>query len=111
MATLTAVAPARAANPIPGTPADPGGDVFANDGRKLLLVEHTNGAGSDVTLSVAITKDVDGVSVGTKDITIAAGTRHLLGPFPTDIYNDADGQVSLTYSDATDIEVAVIDVE
>ena len=110
MATLTPVAPARQANPIPGQAADVGGDDFANDGKKLLLIEHTNGAGSDVDLTITTTKTVDGEDVADKTITVPAGERHLFGPFPTSVYNDGEGKTSLSYSSATDIEVAVIDL-
>jgi len=46
--------------------------------------------------------------VADKQITIGAGTNHLLGPFPRAIYNDGDGKVALAWSDHTDIELAVI---
>ena len=44
-----------------------------------------------------------------KTITIPAGERHLIGPFPTTVYNDGDAKVALAYEDHTDIEVAIID--
>jgi len=109
MATLTPVAPDRAANQIAGQAAAAGGDDFVNDGKKLLLIEHTNGVGSDVDLTVTTTKTVDGEAVADKTITIPAGERHLIGPFPTTVYNDGDAKVALAYEDHTDIEVAIID--
>lgn len=108
MATVTPVSPARAANPLAGQAADPAGDDWANTGKELLLVEHTNGAGSDVTLTVATTVEIDSEPVADKEIVIPAGQRHLLGPFPANIYNDGDGKAGASYDDATDIEVAVI---
>jgi len=107
MATLTPVAPARAANPIAGQAAEAGGDDFANDGRQLLLVD--NGAVGALTLTVTTTKTVDGEAVADKTIAVPAGERHLVGPFPTDVYNDGDGKVAVGYSDHTDVTVAVID--
>jgi len=109
MATLTPVAPARAANQFAGQAAAAGGDDFVNDGEKVLVIEHTNGAGSDVDLTITTTKMVDGEDVDDKVITIPAGERHLIGPFPPQVYNDGDGKVALAYSSETDIEVALAD--
>ena len=108
MATITAVSPDRAANSFTFDAAASGGDDFVNTGTELLLIKHTNGAGSAVTLTIVTTREVDGQSVADKEITIGAGETHLLGPFPTGIYNDPDEKVSFSYDDETDIEVAVI---
>jgi len=108
MAELTPISPKRAANAFAFSAAEAGGDSFPNTGKELVLVRHTNGAGSDVTLTITTTQQVDGEDVADKQVTIGAGTNHLLGPFPRSIYNDGDGKVSLAWSDATDIELAVI---
>ncbi len=110
MATLTAVKAARSANLLTGVAAEAGGDDFVNDGKKLLVIEHTNGAGADITLTVATPLTVDGEAVAEKEIAVVKGTRQLLGPFPKNIYNDNDDKVALTYSSHGDIEVAVIDL-
>lgn len=110
MAALTAVSPARAANNFDGQAASAGGDTFANSGTEMLVVEHTNGAGADVDVTITTHKTVDTaeLAVGDLVVTVPAGERHLLGPFPRGIYNDGDGNVSVGYSDETDIEVAVL---
>ena len=108
MADISKTSPTRSANTMPGVAASAGGDAFLNTGRELLVVEHTNGGGSDVTLTVTTTQTIDGEAVDDKTITIGAGERHLIGPFPTNIYNDQDGKVQLGWSSETDIEVAVI---
>lgn len=109
MATLSAVTPSgRQAGAFTFTAADSLGDDFVNNESELLLVRHTNGAGSSVTLTVTSTMQVDGEDVPDKQITIGPGENHLLGPFPRNIYNDAEGVVALSWSDATDIEVALI---
>ena len=110
MATLNPTSAARSANPLTAVAADPAGDQFANDGRKLLLIEHTNDAGSTVTLTADVQKSVDGETVTDKTIDIGAGETHLIGPFPTGIYNDNDGNVQLTYSAATDIELTLLGI-
>ncbi|MFO7958998.1 MAG: hypothetical protein R6X33_18080 [Candidatus Brocadiia bacterium] len=109
MATLSAVSPSgRQAGAFTFTAADPLGDDFVNNESELLLVRHTNGAGSSVTLTVTSTMQVDGEDVPDKQISIGPGENHLLGPFPRNIYNDVEGKVALSWSDATDIEVALI---
>jgi len=107
MATLTAVAPARTANQIAGVAAAAGGDEFANDGKQLLLIE--NGSGAEIDLTITTEKTVDGEDVADKVIAIPDGERHLIGPFPTQIYNDGDGHVNIGYEDHTNVTVAVID--
>jgi len=109
MAALTPVAPKRAANIYTPAAASAGGDTFPNTGRELLLVEHTNGAGSGMTLTIVTTMIVDGEPVGDKTIAIGPGERHLLGPFATNVYNDANGEVGLSYSAVADITIAVVD--
>ncbi len=111
MATITAVSPKREANSFSMASAAAGGDEFVNNGGELLLLEHTNGAGADMTLTIVTQQTVDGEAVADKTITIGKGTIQLLGPFPTGIYNDANGKVQLTYSSETDCQLAVIKPE
>ena len=109
--TLTPVSPKRSAlAPLPGVTATEAGDTFLNTGKELLVVEHIDDQGADVTLTIVTTKTIDTgeLAVGDKAITITKGLRYLIGPFPTGIYNDADGLVSITYSEHEDIEVAVV---
>lgn len=108
MPLLTPISPARSANALSMIAANAGGDEFQNSGKELLLVTHTNGGGSNVTLTIETQATVDSEDVADKAITIAPGTTHLLGPFPVGIYNDGNGRVQLTYSAATDITVKPI---
>jgi len=107
MATLTAVAPARAVNPFALAGAAELGDEFVNDGKKLFVVN--NGSGAAVEVTFATQKTVDGEAIADKVVDVPNGEQHLLGPFPTDIYNDGDGKVQVTYEDHTSVTVGVID--
>jgi len=107
MATLTPVAPARAANQFAGQAAAAGGDDFVNDGKKVLVIENDDVDSMDLTITT--TKTVDGEAVADKTITIPAGERHLIGPFPPEVYNDGDGKVALAYTDETSVTVALAD--
>ena len=108
MATHVAQSPAREANAISMVAAEAGGDDWLNNGGDLLLVKHGDDLGSDVTLTVAVPKTVDGQAVDAKEITVAAGSLHALGPWPANIYNDGDGKVALAWSDPADITLAVV---
>ncbi len=106
MPELTASSPARAANDIDANQANASAaDEFVNTGKAFLLADHTNGGGTTATLTIAVQKTVDGLAVADKTITIGAAETHLLGPFPTEYYNDVDGKVQLAmsggYSDVT----------
>lgn len=108
MATITKTDRSRAANPISFAAASGGGDEFVNTGSEILFVSHTNGAGSAVTLTIVTQATVDGLAVADRTVVIDPGEFHPLGPFDTKQYNDANGKVQLTWSSATDIEIAVL---
>lgn len=108
MGTLTPVTASRQANAVSFQAADPLGDQFANSGKELLVVRHKNAAGSQVTLTVVTQMQVDGLDVADRQIVIQPGEEHLLGPWTPSVYNDPDGNVSLSYSSAADIELLLI---
>lgn len=108
MAVVATKTSSRSANAVTMAAASAGGDKFTNTGKELLLVDHTNSGGSSVTLTITTTATQDGLAVADRTVTIAAGERHLLGPFPKALYNDENGQVSLGWSSETDIELAVL---
>lgn len=63
------------------------GGQFANNGVDTFLLAHnTNGASTARTLTIHISKLIDGAAVADKTFSIAAGTTKLIGPFPTDFY-------------------------
>src|SRR6478672_3621863 len=103
MAQLTVTPITRAG--IAGTlaAAAGGGDSFANNGQ--VYVEVVNGGGSPITVSIAISASIDGISVPARTVSVTNGQRRLIGPFPTGQYNDANGLVQLTYSGVTTVTV------
>jgi hypothetical protein len=76
-----------------------GGDSFVNDGRTLAAIYNSHGSASR-TVSFDIQKTVDGQDPPSITVTLTAGQTKLVGPFPTGIYNDANGRVQVTYSDS-----------
>lgn len=80
------------------------GDQFANDGRTFLAVYNAHGSASR-TVSIDIQQDVDDQDPPDREVAVAAGETRLIGPFPTGIYNDANGRVQITYDNEADVYV------
>lgn len=109
MGLLTAVALTRDGIQVDtGTAAAGGGDSFVNTGRELVAI--TNGDASSKDITFDIQRTLDGEAVTDKVVTVPAGQTFLAGPFPTSIYNDADGEVQITYSATTSVTVKVVRV-
>ena len=68
------------------------GFTFPNDGHTLLYVENDVGA---LVLTFTIQKTLDGQSA-TRAVTVTASENWFIGPFPTELYNDADDLVTCT---------------
>ena len=80
---------------------------FRNDGKTRLLVEKS-GAGA-CTLTMVTPATVRGLAVSDKTATIAASTGDVaLGPFPPSLYNDENGDMTVSFSEITGITAAVI---
>lgn len=86
------------------TGAASGGDECPNDGRTFLVVDNGDTSGHDVqpdAVLQAFGKDVD-----PDPITVAAGERYLIGPFPTEDFGQT---LSWTYpSGVTSVQVAAV---
>ena len=85
-----------------------GGDYLQNSGAELTYF--SNASVGDITLTIAFasTGTVDGVAPTNKALTLTAGERYILGPWPTNFYNDASGRVQFTYSGVTSLTVAAL---
>lgn len=71
---------------------------FLNNGRCFLLVN--NGTASPCTVTVVSQQTVDSLAVTDLTATVAAGKEHIIGPFPTAVYNNSDGKVQVTFDQA-----------
>jgi len=93
-----------------------GGDTFSNDAnvRTLLFVKNASGGAITVTATAQVTsKDVTGVGGMTKGNivhSVPAGGESLIGPF-TRAFNNASGQVVITYSGVTSLTVGPVVLE
>ena len=81
------------------------GSSFENEGH-LTFVAVRNGA-NVMNLTIYIPFTVDGQAVTDQVYAIGANTNYLLGPFPTQWYNQADGTVHMNVSDDTNGTYAV----
>lgn len=88
------------------TAAAGGGDEFANTGQEYLYVDNQDGTDTDVTFVTQATADSQ--AIGDRVVTVPAGERMLIGPFPTNIYNDGNDRVQVTYEKVTSLTVAVV---
>ena len=69
------------------------GFKFPNTGRTLLIVNNDAGA---LALNFTIQTTVDSEAVSTKDVSVTASQEWVIGPFPTEHYNDSGGNVQVT---------------
>lgn len=88
--------------------ADVAGDTYTNQGTVYLFIANGGATPVDVTIN-NITPcnygyDHDDLA------TIAAGATTQLGPYAANRFNNADGQVEVSYSSVADITIAVVRV-
>ncbi len=113
MATLTVQDSAEGGG-ISNTGAAGGGDVFANDGRTILLIDNQSGGALTVTVTAqetSTTKPGYG-SVTKADVvqSVEANSVDIMGPFPKTAFNNSSGQVAVTYSGVGSLGVAAIKI-
>ena len=106
MATLTVTTPAITGTTLTPVAAAGGGDVFPNDGGKELYIN--NASGSSINLTITPGGTPGGLTLSPIVIAIPTGTIKLIGYFPPGYFNNASGQVALTYSAVTSVTVAVL---
>lgn len=79
---------------------------FLNDGKTILSFD--KGANA-ATVTVTTPNTVRGVAVADPTYTIAASTEgQYIGPFSPDVFNDSDGYVTFSVSEATGMTCEVI---
>ncbi len=83
------------------------GNSFTNTGSELLIVN--NGSGGNVTITVtAFANRATFNEAWTKTLLVATTDVGLIGPFPTDKFNQADETVYVDWDTDTSITVAVL---
>lgn len=84
-----------------------GGDKFIPD--EDTYIEAINGSGGAITVTIATPKTVDGEAIADRAVSVAAGARRKIGPFPKSLFADpADsGKAAITYSGVTSLTIGV----
>lgn len=81
-------------------------DQFPNNGRCFAEVKNAGGTQDVVTITSTIT--VGGLTVQDPTVTVPITTGDkMFGPFPTDVYNDSNGLVTLAHSFTTSVTCGI----
>lgn len=83
-------------------------DTFVNNGRIILHVK--NAGGSADTVSIVTPKTFDGLAVADAGGSVPAGEERFFGPFSKGLFNDGDGEVTVTHSFTTSVTMAILQV-
>ena len=92
--------------PTAFTPAQVEGHFFPNNGATFLLVTNGSQASIDVTAISQLT--LEGLAVADSVVAVGAGVTKLLGPFNPSIFNDENGNMTVTFSAITSITCSII---
>jgi hypothetical protein len=75
-----------------------------------MWVEVANGSGGSINVTIDIVVSVDGQAVTDRVVAVGAGARKKIGPFPTNIYNDGNGDILVTFSAVTSVTVGAFSI-
>lgn len=75
------------------------GDVYPNSNNQTLVVQNLNTAA--VTITITAQHACNQGTLHTLTFSIPAGATRYLGPFASQFYNDASGDVDITYAGAS----------
>jgi len=104
--TVTECARTGLALALGGGAAAATGDQWLNTGREVLVISNTDSGSHDV--SVDVQAEPDGKEVTERTVSVVNATTKVLGPFPTNVYNDEGGYAHITYSALTGMKVQVV---
>ena len=80
-----------------------------NTGKQFLHLEKANAV--DCTVTIVTQQTVDGHAVADDSFTVdASGGDNFFGPFPPAVYNDANGDVNISFSNIDGVTVAALEL-
>ena len=100
--TATPVVRAGITDTLPTTPTETHGNKVLYD--PTMWLEVNNGSGAPITVTIDITRSVDGQAVADPTVTVNAGVRKKIGPFTPD-YLQSDGYIWFTFSAVTTVTI------
>ena len=78
-----------------------------NDGKTFLHVKKSGA--TDCTVTIATPNTIDGLAVADQTVTVVASTGDkMIGPFRPDLFNDANHDINVTFSNITGLTVAAV---
>lgn len=86
------------------TAATAAGDTVLNNGR--TFIEVTDGATTNPTVTIASQVDCNQGYTHDVVVTVPSGEAKIIGPFPPNRFNNASGQIEVTYDDDTSVTIA-----
>ena len=93
-----------------GSAVSAAGDVFNNTGKEFILIRNYSGVSTTVTITFP--NLVDGQPISPHTYTVfgsgVGGTYMVFGPFPTALYNNANGTVLVTCSPTTNVTIRAL---
>lgn len=90
------------------TAAAGGGDKWLNTGAEHFVAVNASGGDITITFAWGVGGAIDGQVPTARTYKVLAGHTAVVGPFPTQFFNDANGYLGVTYSGVTTLTVAVI---
>jgi hypothetical protein len=81
-----------------------GGNSIPNNDGQIFVIVKTGGTGCVVTAQTPGT--VDGLAVADRTWTIGTSAERHIGPFPPNVYNQADGSVYLDFDSVTSVTLS-----
>lgn len=84
------------------------GDKWLNTGDQHLEV--VNADSNPTTVAIATPATIEGQAIADTSVTVAAGTRKKIGPFPPALFNDSSGYVTAICTNVTSVTVGVFKV-
>lgn len=89
------------------TAANGDGHYFSNDGKRTFI-HVVNGDASDNTVTIQTPATADSLAITDRTVVVTAGEERMIGPFPTQYYNQSDGTVYVDHSNTTSGTIAAI---
>lgn len=107
MATLAPQKAEKAGTAVGFVAAGAGGDQYLWGSNRIARVK--NGGAGAITVTAVAQRPCNQGVLHDNAAAIAAGAEESIGGLERAIYADASGYVHLTYSDASSVEVAIVE--
>ena len=108
MGLLTVAEISRAGTALTLVAATSPSNWFPNTGRTYAHVR--NGSASPITVTIDSVRRCDQGFDHDEIVSVPAGGDRLLGPFPPERFNNADGRVTISYSAVTTVTVGAFNL-